>query len=79
MYWRGNEATVCRLHRTPSDWDYEPLSLTETREFIEMLQTEGLAKVSPCEPCEMGYDGAAPRGSADLRRGAADRMNETST
>jgi len=24
--WKGNEATVCRFHKTPSDWDYEPLS-----------------------------------------------------
>ena len=56
--------------------DYEPLSHTEAREFIEMLQAEGLAKVSPCEPCEMGYGGQRPRGSADLRRGGADGMNE---
>jgi hypothetical protein len=19
--WKGNEATVCRFHKTPSDWD----------------------------------------------------------
>ena len=60
--WRVNEATVCRFHKTPSDWDYEPLSHTEAREFIEMLQAEGLAKVSPCEPCEMGYGGQRPEG-----------------
>jgi hypothetical protein len=60
--WKGNEATVCRFHKTPSDWDYEPLSVTETREFIEMLQLEGLANVSPCEPCEVGYGGEHPHG-----------------
>jgi len=27
-----------------------------------MLQAEGLAKVSPCEPCEMGYGGQCPEG-----------------
>jgi len=27
-----------------------------------MLQAEGLAKVSPCEPCEMGYGGKRPGG-----------------
>ena len=26
--WKANGATVCRFHRTPSDWDYEPLSGT---------------------------------------------------
>ena len=40
----------------------QPLSLTETREFIEMLQLEGLANVSPCEPCEVGYGGERPHG-----------------
>ena len=24
--WKANGATVCRFHRTPSDWDYQPLS-----------------------------------------------------
>lgn len=60
--WKGNESTVCRFHRTPSDWDYEPLSVTETRQLIEMLQAERLATVSPCEPCEMGYGGQRPGG-----------------
>ena len=50
--WQANGATVCRFHRTPSDWDYEPLSVSETREFIEMLRAEGLAEISPCETCE---------------------------
>ncbi len=31
--WKANGATVCRFHCTPSDWDYEPLSAMETREF----------------------------------------------
>jgi len=44
---KGNEATVCRFHKTPSDWDYEPLSVTETRLLIDVLQAEGLATVSP--------------------------------
>lgn len=57
-----NEAVVCRFHKTPSDWDYEPLSVTETRAFIEMLRAERLAKVSPCEPCELRYAGRRPGG-----------------
>ena len=60
--WKGNGATVCRFHRTPSDWEYEPLSAIETREFVRMLKTEGLARTSPCEPCEMGYGGRRPEG-----------------
>jgi hypothetical protein len=36
--WKGNGATVCRFHRTPSDWKYEPLSAIETQEFVRMLQ-----------------------------------------
>ena len=60
--WKGNGATVCRFHRTPSDWDYEPLSAIETREFVQILQAEGLARVSPCEPCERGYGGRRPEG-----------------
>lgn len=60
--WKGNGAAVCRFHRTPSDWDYEPLSAIETQEFVRMLQAEGLAKVSPCEPCEMRYGGKRPGG-----------------
>ena len=55
--WKANGATVCRFHRTPSDWDYEPLSAIETQELARMLQAEDLARVSPCEPCEMGYGG----------------------
>ena len=58
--WKGNEATVCRCHKTPSDWGYDPLSPAETRAFTELLQKEGLAHVSPCEPCEMGYGGERP-------------------
>lgn len=60
--WKGNEAIVCRFHRTPSDWEYDPLSRAETRAFTELLQKEGLAHVSPCEPCEMGYGGERPGG-----------------
>jgi hypothetical protein len=60
--WKGSGATVCRFHRTPSDWDYEPLSAIETREFVQILQAEGLARFSPCEPCEMGYGGRRPEG-----------------
>ncbi len=60
--WKGNEAVVCRFHKMPSDWDYEPLSVSETREFIEMLRAEGLAKISPCEPCELRYGGRRPEG-----------------
>jgi hypothetical protein len=60
--WSGNEAIVCRFHRTPSDWDYEPLSAIETRELVRMLGAEGLARVSPCEPCEMGYGPRRPGG-----------------
>lgn len=60
--WKGNEATVCRFHKTPSDWDYEPLSAIETEVFVRTLQSEGLAAVSPCEPCEMGYGGKRPGG-----------------
>jgi hypothetical protein len=60
--WMGNQARVCRFHRTPSDWDYEHMSAIETREFVRMLQAEGLARVSPCEPCEMGYGGKRPGG-----------------
>lgn len=55
--WKGNQAIVCTFHRALSDWDYEPLSAIETREFAQTLQAEGLAKVWPCEPCEMGYKG----------------------
>jgi hypothetical protein len=60
--WKANGATVCRFHKTPSDWDYEPLSAIETQEFVRMLQADDLAKVSPCEPCEMGYGGSRPGG-----------------
>jgi hypothetical protein len=60
--WKANGATVCRFHRTPSDWDYEPLSAIETQELARMLQAEDLARVSPCEPCEMGYGGKRPGG-----------------
>lgn len=60
--WKGNEATVCRFHKTPSDWGYDSLSPAETRAFTELLRKEGLAKVSPCEPCEMGYGGERPGG-----------------
>ncbi len=60
--WEGNGATVCRFHRTPSDWDYEPLSAIETLQFVRMLRAEGLARVSPCEPCEFGYGGRRPEG-----------------
>jgi hypothetical protein len=60
--WKGNEAIVCRFHRTPSDWDHEPLSAVETHEFVRMIQAESLASVSPCEPCEMGYAGRRPGG-----------------
>jgi hypothetical protein len=58
--WKANESTVCRFHRTPSDWEYEPLSAIETREFVRMLKAEGLASTSPCEPCEMGYGRRRP-------------------
>jgi hypothetical protein len=54
---KANESTVCRFHRTPSDWEYEPLSAIETREFVRMLRVEGLARTSPCESCEMAYGG----------------------
>jgi hypothetical protein len=60
--WKAYAATVCRFHRTPSDWDYEPLSAIDTQEFVRMLQAEGLARVSACEPCEMGYGGKRPGG-----------------
>jgi hypothetical protein len=60
--WKANESTVCRFHRTPSDWEYEPLSAIETREFVRMLKVEGLARTSPREPCEMGYGGRRPEG-----------------
>lgn len=60
--WKGNEAIVCTFHRTPSDWGYEPLSAIDTQEYVWMLQAEDLARVSPCEPCEMGYGGARPGG-----------------
>lgn len=60
--WNGNEATVCRYHRTPSGWEYDPLSPAETHAFTELLQKEGLAHVSPCEPCEMGCGGERPAG-----------------
>jgi hypothetical protein len=58
--WKGNGATVCRFHRTPSDWEYEPLSAIETLAFVRMLKAEDLARTSPCEPCEMGYGGRRP-------------------
>jgi hypothetical protein len=45
--WKGNEATVCRFHRTPSDWDYVPLSSTETLEFVRMLRAEGSPRSRP--------------------------------
>jgi len=70
----GERGDSLRFHKTPSDWDYEPLSLTETREFIEMLQLEGLANVSPCEPCEGWLRRRAPPWSTDVRRGGVDRM-----
>jgi hypothetical protein len=60
--WKGNEAIVCRFHRTPSDWAYEPLSPIETQEFVRALQAEDPVRVSPCEPCEMGYGGKRPGG-----------------
>jgi len=60
--WKGNEATVCRFHQTPSGWEYDPLSPAQTRAFTELLQKEELAKVSPCEPCEMGYGEERPGG-----------------
>jgi hypothetical protein len=60
--WKANGETVCRFHRTPSDWDYEPLSAIETQELARMLQAEDLARVSPCESCEMGYGGRRPGG-----------------
>jgi hypothetical protein len=60
--WKGNEATVCHFHKTPSDWDYQPLSAIETLEFVRMLRAEGLARMSPCEPCEFGYGGRRPEG-----------------
>jgi hypothetical protein len=60
--WKGNQAIVCTFHRTPSDWDYEPLSAIETQEFVRVLQTECLARESPCEPCEMGYGPRRPGG-----------------
>lgn len=60
--WKANESTVCRFHRMPSDWEYEPLSAIETREFVRILKAEGLARTSPCEPCEMGYGGRRPEG-----------------
>jgi hypothetical protein len=60
--WKANAATVCRFHRTPSDWDYEPLTPIETREFVRMLRNEALARMSPCEPCEMGYGARRPEG-----------------
>jgi hypothetical protein len=60
--WKGNWATVCRFHMTPSDWDYEPLSAIEIGELVRMLKAEGLARTSPCEPCEMGYGGRRPEG-----------------
>jgi hypothetical protein len=41
---------------------YEPLSAIETQEFVRMIQAEGLARVSPCEPCEMGYGERRPGG-----------------
>ena len=59
--WRANEATVCRFHKTPSDWDYEPLSHTEAREFIEMLQAEGLARYRHASPARWATAGSAPR------------------
>lgn len=67
--WKGNEAVVCHFHKTPSDWTYEPLSPCETREFLEMLRAEGLAKMSPYEPCELGYGG--PRSGGPLTFAAA--------
>lgn len=60
--WQANGAIVCRFHRTPSDWGYDPLSSIETQMIVRMLQTEDLARVSPCEPCEMGYGGKRPGG-----------------
>lgn len=43
--WKATETTVCRVHKTASDWDYEPLSANETRELVRMLQAEDLASV----------------------------------
>jgi hypothetical protein len=48
--WKGNGATVCRFHRTPSDWEYEPLSAIETLAFVRMLKAEDLARTSPWSP-----------------------------
>jgi hypothetical protein len=59
--WKGNWATVCQFHKTPSDSDYEPFSAAETQEFVRMLQAEGLTRVTPWEPCEMGYGGSGPK------------------
>ncbi|HYV01440.1 MAG TPA: hypothetical protein VEM93_03760 [Actinomycetota bacterium] len=58
--WEGNGATVCRFHRTPSDWDYEPLSAIETLQFVRMLRAEGLARVSP-NPASSAMAGDGPK------------------
>jgi hypothetical protein len=39
-----------------------PISAIETQELARMLQAEDLARVSPCEPCEMGFGGKRPGG-----------------
>jgi len=61
-YGRETRLRSAASTETASDWDYEPLSATETQEFTEMLQADGLATVLPCEPCEMGYGGPRPEG-----------------
>ena len=38
--WKANGATVCRFHRTPSDWDYEPLCAIERPRIRQHLDPD---------------------------------------
>jgi hypothetical protein len=44
--WKANGATVCRFHRTPSDWDYEPLSAIETRRSSRLRASQRTRRAS---------------------------------
>jgi hypothetical protein len=57
----GNGATVCRFHKTPSDWDCEPLSAIETLEFVRMLRAEGSQGYRPANPASSAMAGDGPK------------------
>lgn len=75
--WKGNGATVCRFHRTPSDWDHEPLSAIETRKFVRMLQSRWPRRGVALRGLRDGLRREAAGRPLDLRRSPADRIAAT--